>query len=150
MRDVVGAFNERFLGQNGDGLIRRERWFPQAGLLERLMSSYELADLYRAFEIWRQIFRSTRFAAELRFSSHHLFGRRGEWQTCAGRSAFDSTDEAGAQADLRRRYGGRRAERQCGWGAVYRHRGGIALATGRSVVKLFGAGERHRNHRKHQ
>src|SRR6202795_3666211 len=35
--DVVSAFNERFLGQNGDGLIRRERWFPQPGLLDRLI-----------------------------------------------------------------------------------------------------------------
>src|SRR5271168_5099514 len=29
--DVVSRFNELFLGQNGDGLILRERWFPQAG-----------------------------------------------------------------------------------------------------------------------
>jgi len=36
--DVVSAFNERFLGQNGDGLIRRERWFPQPGLLSRLLT----------------------------------------------------------------------------------------------------------------
>ena len=41
--DVVSAFNERFLGKNGDGLIRRERWFPQEGLLERLTGRYELA-----------------------------------------------------------------------------------------------------------
>jgi len=41
--DVVSRFNELFLGQNGEGLIRRERWFPQSGLLARLASSYELA-----------------------------------------------------------------------------------------------------------
>jgi HAD superfamily phosphatase len=41
--DVVSRFNELFLGQNGEGLIRRERWFPQPGLLARLASSYELA-----------------------------------------------------------------------------------------------------------
>ena len=41
--DVVSAFNARFLGQNGDGLIRRETWFPQDGLLDRLLEAYELA-----------------------------------------------------------------------------------------------------------
>jgi HAD superfamily phosphatase len=41
--DVVSEFNQRFLGQNGDGLIVRESWFPQAGLLERLMNRHELA-----------------------------------------------------------------------------------------------------------
>jgi HAD superfamily phosphatase len=33
---VVDYFNEIFIGQNGDGLIQREQWFPQPGLLERL------------------------------------------------------------------------------------------------------------------
>ncbi len=40
--EVVDAFNERFLGKNSDGLIQRELWFPQPGLLERLLHSYEL------------------------------------------------------------------------------------------------------------
>jgi HAD superfamily phosphatase len=41
--DVVSQFNERFLGESGDGLIRRERWFPETGLMERLLTRYELA-----------------------------------------------------------------------------------------------------------
>jgi HAD superfamily phosphatase len=41
--DVVTQFNARFLGQNGDGLIQKERWFPRPGLLERLCRQYELA-----------------------------------------------------------------------------------------------------------
>ena len=41
--DVVSQFNERFLGKSGDGLIRRERWFPETGLMERLLTRYELA-----------------------------------------------------------------------------------------------------------
>jgi HAD superfamily hydrolase (TIGR01548 family) len=41
--DVVERFNEIFLGQNGDGLIQRERWFPQPGLLERLGKRFGLA-----------------------------------------------------------------------------------------------------------
>ena len=34
--DVVEYFNEIFLGRNGDGLVHRETWFPQPGLLERV------------------------------------------------------------------------------------------------------------------
>ena len=40
---VVDYFNEIFLGRNGDGLIRRERWFPKPGLLERLETRFGLA-----------------------------------------------------------------------------------------------------------
>src|SRR5437660_8887794 len=40
---VVERFNEIFLGHNGDGLIQRERWFPQPGLLERLGERFGLA-----------------------------------------------------------------------------------------------------------
>ncbi len=40
---VVDYFNEIFIGRNGDGLIQRELWFPEAGLLERLMERCGLA-----------------------------------------------------------------------------------------------------------
>jgi HAD superfamily phosphatase len=40
---IVKKFNEFFLGKNGDGLIMREQWFPQPGLLERLGGKYQLA-----------------------------------------------------------------------------------------------------------
>lgn len=40
---VVDRFNQIFLGQNGDGLIQREQWFPQPGLLERLTARHNLA-----------------------------------------------------------------------------------------------------------
>jgi HAD superfamily phosphatase len=40
---VVEKFNEIFLGVNGNGLIERERWLPEAGLLERLGKQYALA-----------------------------------------------------------------------------------------------------------
>jgi HAD superfamily hydrolase (TIGR01548 family) len=40
---VVDYFNEIFIGHKGDGLIQRERWFPQAGLLERLGTRFGLA-----------------------------------------------------------------------------------------------------------
>jgi HAD superfamily phosphatase len=42
-RTVVDYFNEIFLGTNGDGLIRRESWLPEPGLLERLNSRFGLA-----------------------------------------------------------------------------------------------------------
>jgi HAD superfamily hydrolase (TIGR01548 family) len=40
---IVEKFNEFFLGENGNGLIQRESWFPKDGLLERLGQSYELS-----------------------------------------------------------------------------------------------------------
>jgi HAD superfamily hydrolase (TIGR01548 family) len=43
-KTVVDQFNYFFLGPRGDGngLILREGWFPQPGLLERLQRRYEL------------------------------------------------------------------------------------------------------------
>ena len=41
--DVVSYFNRVFLGENGNGLIRREKWMPKDGLLERLSSRATLA-----------------------------------------------------------------------------------------------------------
>lgn len=41
--DVVSYFNQVFLGENGDGLIRHERWLPKPGLLERLAAQVSLA-----------------------------------------------------------------------------------------------------------
>lgn len=40
---VVDYFNRIFLGRNGDGLIRRETWIPQPGLLDRLSRQFDLA-----------------------------------------------------------------------------------------------------------
>jgi HAD superfamily phosphatase len=40
---VIDYFNEIFIGKNGDGLIQREQWFPQPGLLERLRQRFALA-----------------------------------------------------------------------------------------------------------
>ncbi|HZQ53061.1 MAG TPA: HAD hydrolase-like protein [Bryobacteraceae bacterium] len=41
--DVVEYFNQIFLGENGDGLIRKEQWMPEPGLLERLSQRAALA-----------------------------------------------------------------------------------------------------------
>jgi len=40
---VIEKFNEFFLGENGNGLVTHERWFPQPGLLERLGKRYGLS-----------------------------------------------------------------------------------------------------------
>ena len=40
---VVDYFNQIFIGSNGDGLIRRESWIPEPGLLDRLSSRFGLA-----------------------------------------------------------------------------------------------------------
>jgi HAD superfamily phosphatase len=41
--DVVAYFNQVFIGENGDGLIQRERWLARPGLLEELRRSAALA-----------------------------------------------------------------------------------------------------------
>jgi len=41
--DVVEYFNHVFLGENGNGLIRNEKWMPNEGLLERLCKRAVLA-----------------------------------------------------------------------------------------------------------
>jgi HAD superfamily phosphatase len=64
--DVVSEFNQRFLGQNGDGLIVRESWFPQTGLLERLISRYELA-IFTGRLRYEADISLKRFASECRF-----------------------------------------------------------------------------------
>ena len=40
---VVDYFNKVFLGHNGDGLIQREKWLPNPGLLQRLREKAKLA-----------------------------------------------------------------------------------------------------------
>lgn len=64
--DVVSQFNERLLGRNGDGLIRRERWFPEPGLLDRLTGKFELAIFTGRLRYEADITLS-RFASEFRF-----------------------------------------------------------------------------------
>lgn len=41
--DVVDYFNQVFLGENGNGLIRLEEWMPKDGMLERLSQQARLA-----------------------------------------------------------------------------------------------------------
>jgi HAD superfamily hydrolase (TIGR01548 family) len=41
--DVVEYFNQVFLGENGDGLIRKEKWMPRGRLLERLAEQLSVA-----------------------------------------------------------------------------------------------------------
>jgi HAD superfamily phosphatase len=64
--DVIDAFNRVFLGTNGDGLIQRETWFPQAGLLERLSSRCGLA-IFTGRMRYEADISLRRFAAALQF-----------------------------------------------------------------------------------
>lgn len=41
--DVVNYFNHIFLGENNNGLITREKWMPDTGLLDRLLQRAKLA-----------------------------------------------------------------------------------------------------------
>jgi HAD superfamily phosphatase len=63
---VVDYFNEIFIGAGGDGLIQRERWFPQAGLLERLMARHGLA-IFTGRLRYEADISLRRFGADLRF-----------------------------------------------------------------------------------
>jgi HAD superfamily hydrolase (TIGR01548 family) len=40
---LIEKFNDFFLGEDGNGLVQRESWFPQPGLLERLSKRYGLS-----------------------------------------------------------------------------------------------------------
>ncbi len=40
--DIVDRFNQLFIGTNNDGLIQRETWSPEPGLLERLHKNWAL------------------------------------------------------------------------------------------------------------
>ena len=63
---IVDRFNELFIGRDGDGLVRNERWFPQDGLLERLSAKFELA-IFTGRLRYEADISLRRFAAELRF-----------------------------------------------------------------------------------
>ncbi len=63
---VIDYFNEIFIGRNGDGLIQRERWFPQTGLLERLMDRCGLA-IFTGRLRYEADISLQRFGAHLRF-----------------------------------------------------------------------------------
>lgn len=66
---VVEQFQKLFLGANGDGeggLIMRERWVPEPGLLERLGSRYRLAIFTGRIRPELNITLS-RFAPDIRF-----------------------------------------------------------------------------------
>lgn len=63
---VVHQFNRIFLGQNGDGLIQREQWFPRPGLLERLTGRHGLA-IFTGRSRHEAGISLRRFAPDLRF-----------------------------------------------------------------------------------
>jgi HAD superfamily hydrolase (TIGR01548 family) len=63
---VVERFNQIFLGENGDGLITRERWFPRPGLLERLSQRCGLA-IFTGRLRYEADISLRRFCAGLRF-----------------------------------------------------------------------------------
>jgi HAD superfamily hydrolase (TIGR01548 family) len=63
---VVKQFNVFFLGENGDGLVTRESWFPKPGLLERLGESHGLS-LFTGRLRYEADITLRRFAPSLRF-----------------------------------------------------------------------------------
>ena len=119
------SVQQDFLRHNNDGLIARESWFPKPGLLERLGQQYELG-LFTGRLQYEPDITLKRFAPDIHFDpiicAEHVQRR----QTRAGGPGVDPQAQAGPQAFLCRRYGGRRALGPRGWCAVYRDRGRFA------------------------
>ncbi|MEO8097115.1 MAG: HAD hydrolase-like protein [Acidobacteriota bacterium] len=64
---VVDYFNEIFIGPNhGDGLIQRETWFPQPGMLERLSKRFGIA-LFTGRLQYEADITLRRFAPDIKF-----------------------------------------------------------------------------------
>jgi HAD superfamily phosphatase len=63
---VIREFNRVFLGNNGDGLINRERWIVQPGLLERLARDYHLS-IFTGRDRFEARITLDRFALDVRF-----------------------------------------------------------------------------------
>lgn len=63
---VVDYFNRIFIGENGDGLIRRESWLPEPGFLNRLSRRFGLA-IFTGRLRYELDFTLDRFAPEFTF-----------------------------------------------------------------------------------
>lgn len=64
--DVVNHFNQVFLGESGNGLIRLEEWMPKDGLLQRLSQRARLA-IFTGRAKYEADVTLHRFAREIRF-----------------------------------------------------------------------------------
>jgi HAD superfamily phosphatase len=64
--DVVAYFNQVFLGENGDGLIRYEQWMPNDGLLQRLSRRTQLA-IFTGRAKYEADVTLDRYASDIRF-----------------------------------------------------------------------------------
>lgn len=64
--DVVEYFNQIFLGETGDGLIRHEKWMPANGLLEGLAKRFSLA-IFTGRAKYEADVTLQRYAASIRF-----------------------------------------------------------------------------------
>lgn len=65
-QEVVGIFQQIYLGNNHDGLIAREQWLPRGQLLERLSRRFRLA-LFTGREHGEALFTLSKFAPDVVF-----------------------------------------------------------------------------------
>ena len=61
--EVIQAFQEIYLGEGCSGLISRERWLAQDGLLPRLRKSWHVA-LFTGRERWEALYTLRKFAPQ--------------------------------------------------------------------------------------
>ena len=64
--EVVEYFNSVFIGQNGNGLIQREKWLPQPGVLQRL-SQKSVLSIFTGRAKFEVDITLNRHAANIRF-----------------------------------------------------------------------------------
>jgi phosphoglycolate phosphatase-like HAD superfamily hydrolase len=63
---VITIFQRIYLGENCTGMIARERWLPQPGLLERLSANFRFA-LFTGRESWEARFTLGKFVPQMTF-----------------------------------------------------------------------------------
>lgn len=64
--EVVDYFNQVFLGDDGDGLIRYEKWMPREGFLQKLAASADLA-IFTGRAKFEADVTLSRYASDIRF-----------------------------------------------------------------------------------
>ncbi|SRR5579885_3240788 len=64
--EIIEAFQKIYLGTNYDGLIARERWLPQNGLLEKLRERFRFA-MFTGRERWEASFTLSKFVPGIPF-----------------------------------------------------------------------------------
>ena len=111
-----------FFGEQNDGLILRERWMPQPGLLERLGRALRARHLHRASCVTKRCSRCSRFVPAVRLDRIDRATTTSRTQARARRTAAIARASPGSSTLVHRRHRGRRAQRAGRRRPLHRHR----------------------------